>query len=76
MGDDSLSTSRDASICTFTIMADDRVMTVEDVHEDPQFEGRTDYFEAFGIRSYMGARLVTPAGHSIGTLCIYEGEPR
>jgi len=76
MGADSMSTPRDASICTFTILSDDRVMTVEDVREDPRFEGRAEEFEALGIRSYMGARLLTPAGFSIGTLCVYEDEPR
>jgi GAF domain-containing protein len=76
IGTESMTTSRDASICTFTIVSDTRVMTVEDVREDPRFAGRTETFEEFGIRSYMGAQLVTPAGLSIGTLCIYDGEPR
>lgn len=76
IGTDSMTTSRDASICTFTIVSDTQVMTVEDVHEDPRFAGRTETFEEFGIRSYMGAQLVTPAGLSVGTLCIYDGEPR
>jgi GAF domain-containing protein len=76
MGTDSMSTSRDASICTFTIVSEDRVMTVEDVHDDPRFEGRREQFDEFGIRSYMGARLETPTGYSVGTLCIYGAEPQ
>ena len=74
MGTDSMSTSRDASICTFTIVSEDRVMTVEDVHDDPRFEGRREQFDELGIRSYMGACLVTPTGYSIGTLCVYGAE--
>jgi len=68
--------SREDSICTFTIVNDDPVMTVEDVREDPRFEGRGEQFDALDIRSYMGAQLVTPAGFPVGTLCIYGSEPR
>lgn len=68
--------SREDSICTFTIVNEDPVMTVEDVREDARFQGQTETFEALGIRSYMGAQLVTPAGFSVGSLCIYGSEPR
>lgn len=67
---------REDSICTFTILEDDDVMTVEDVTEDPRFESRSDLFLQVGIRSYMGANLVTPAGLVIGPLCVYDDEPR
>ncbi|WP_324759057.1 GAF domain-containing protein [Haloarcula sp. GH36] len=67
---------REDSICTFTILEDDDVMTVEDVTEDPRFESRSDSLLELGIRSYMGANLVTSAGLVIGPLCIYDDEPR
>jgi DNA-binding response OmpR family regulator len=69
-------TSRDGSICTFTIVENDRVMTVEDVREDPRFAAKHESFEALGIRSYMGAQLVTSDGYRIGTLCVYDDQPR
>lgn len=69
------SMDREDSICTFTILEDD-VMTVEDVTEDPRFESRSDALLELGIRSYMGANLVTPAGLVIGPLCVYDDEPR
>jgi DNA-binding NarL/FixJ family response regulator len=66
---------REDSICTFTILEDD-VMVVEDVTKDPRFESRSDSLLELGIRSYMGANLVTPSGLTIGPLCVYDDEPR
>ncbi|MFB6296835.1 MAG: GAF domain-containing protein [Halobacteriales archaeon] len=68
-------TEREDSICTFTIVEDDPVMTVEDVHEDPRFE-TNEKLEDLGIRAYMGASIRSPSGLAIGTLCIYDDEPR
>ena len=67
---------REDSICTFTIVEDADVMTVEDVTEDPRFESRSDTLLEMGIRSYMGANLVTSTGLVIGPLCVYDDEPR
>lgn len=67
---------REDSICTFTILEDDDVMTVDDVREDPRFESRSEALVELGIRSYLGANLVTSAGLVIGPLCIYDDEPR
>jgi len=69
------STDREDSICTFTIVEDDPVMTVEDVREDPRFETNEE-LEKLGIRAYMGASIRSPSGLAIGTLCIYDEEPR
>lgn len=66
---------REDSICTFTILEDD-VMVVEDVTEDPRFESRSESLLDIGIRSYMGANLVTPAGLVIGPLCVYDDQQR
>lgn len=67
-------TPRDASICTYTIL-EDRTMAVEDTAEDPRFADN-DALREMGIHAYLGANLQTPAGHSIGSLCIYDDEPR
>jgi DNA-binding NarL/FixJ family response regulator len=66
---------RTDSICAFTIL-EDRVMTVEDVTDDPRFESRSETLRDLGIRSYMGANLTTPGGLVVGTLCVYDDEPR
>jgi DNA-binding NarL/FixJ family response regulator len=67
---------REDSICTFTILEDDDVMTVEDVTEDSRFRSRSDALTAMGIRAYMGATLVTSSGLALGPLCVYDDEPR
>lgn len=67
---------REDSICTFTILEDDGVMAVEDVREDPRFESRAETLVGLGIRSYMGANLVTSNGLTIGPLCVYDDDPR
>lgn len=67
---------REDSVCTFTIVEDDRVMTVEDLSEDPRFESRSGGFATLGVRAYMGAKLTTAAGLTIGSLCVYDTEPR
>ena len=69
-------TDREDSICTFTILEDSGVMTVEDVTADPRFESRSDTLVEMGIHAYIGANLVTPAGLAIGSLCVYGDEPR
>ncbi|WP_310895807.1 GAF domain-containing protein [Haloarcula terrestris] len=70
------SMDREDSICTFTILEDDDVMTVEDVTEDPRFETRSETLIDMGIRAYMGANLITSNGLVIGPLCVYDDEPR
>ena len=67
---------REISLCTFTILEDDGVMSVEDVTEDPRFAPISDTLEAVGVRSYMGATLVTPSELAIGTFCLFGEEPR
>ena len=69
------SREREDSICTFTIVEDDPVMVVDDVRDDPRFETNEE-LEELGIRAYMGASIRSPAGLAIGTLCIYDEEPR
>jgi len=63
-------TPREDSACTYAIL-DDGVTVMEDVAADPRFPDA-----ATGIRFYAGATLTTREGHAIGTLCVYDDEPR
>lgn len=65
---------RGTSICTHTIIHDGDVMVVEDVREDPRFRDN-DLLQSAGVVAYLGAKVVV-GGHTIGTLCVYDGEPR
>jgi GAF domain-containing protein len=67
---------REDSICTFTILEDAGSMAVPDVTEDPRFESRSEALLGLGIRAYLGAKLTTSAGLTIGSLCVYDDEPR
>lgn len=67
-------TSREDSICAYTIL-EDGGMTVADVEDDPRFADNETLRE-LGIRAYMGANVTTPAGHTVATLCVYDDEPR
>ncbi|MEZ3143703.1 GAF domain-containing protein [Halobaculum sp. MBLA0143] len=66
---------REGSICTFTILEDD-VMTVSDVTADPRFRSRSETLIDMGVRSYMGANMVTSSGLRIGSVCVYDDVPR
>lgn len=68
-------TSREDSICTYTILDEDEVTVIGDVKADPRFEDN-ESLDELGIRSYAGASLTTDEGLSIGTLCVYDDEPR
>ena len=67
---------REDSICTFTILEDDGVMTVSDVSDDPRFASRAETMADMGVRSYLGASLQVAADLRIGSVCVYDDEPR
>jgi len=66
-------TPREDSACTYTIL-DDGVSVIEDIAADPRFPDATA--DESGIRFYAGATLTTREGHPVGTLCVYDDEPR
>lgn len=67
-------TPREDSICTFALLDDEPVMTVEDVADDPRFETNGTLAD-LGIRAYMGADVRPGDRATIGTLCVYDDEP-
>jgi formate hydrogenlyase transcriptional activator len=66
---------RAMSVGAETIQQQD-VLVVTDALNDPRF--RHTFFVAGEphIRFYAGAPLTTPAGHSLGTICVMDVEPR
>jgi len=67
-------TPREGSVCTYTIL-DDGVSVVEDTLADPRFETTIDSDDG-DIRFYAGATINTSEGYPVGTVCIYDEEPR
>ncbi|WP_435067481.1 GAF domain-containing protein [Haloplanus sp. C73] len=65
---------REDTVCTYAILEDD-VTVYEDTRDDPRFS-ENEGLAAANIRFYASATLTTPAGHRIGTFCVYDDEPR
>ncbi len=66
---------RDISFCGHTILTDD-VLVVEDTRNDPRFAQNPLVEAEPKLRFYAGAPLVTPSGHRIGTVCVFDVKPR
>jgi len=74
-GLDVCETDRDAAFCAHTIL-ENEIMIVPDAHADVRFMDNPLVLGSPFIRFYAGAPLTTPAGFNIGTLCIFDPEPR
>lgn len=68
-------TAREDSICTYTILDAGEVTVIDDVKDDPRFADN-ESLDELGIRAYAGASIVTDDGLPVGTLCVYDDEPR
>ena len=68
-------TSLETSFCAHAILEED-FMLVHDATRDPRFAGNPLVAAASGLRFYAGAPLKTPEGLAIGTLCVFDTEPR
>ncbi|MDM7489500.1 SpoIIE family protein phosphatase [Rhodococcus sp. CSLK01-03] len=80
-GLDLVQVPREESICKTTIVRtyhhpDDPTLIVEDASADPLFAGLPGVGGDDGVRFYAGYPLYGPAGHPVGTFCIYDTEPR
>jgi len=52
------------------------IFVVPDARADERFAGLPTIARPGGFRAYAGAQLITPDGHSIGTLCLLDHVPR
>lgn len=75
VGLDATETPRDISFCGHAIMKND-LFIVEDASRDPRFSDNPLVTGEPHIRFYVGAPLIAPGGHRIGTLCVIDTVPR
>ncbi len=74
VGFDEQETGLDTSLCVYT-MEEGEMVVIEDATEDERVSDNP-YVTEHGVRFYVGVPLETEAGHQIGTLCVFDPEPR
>lgn len=75
IGLDVTSTARSISFCSHAILGSE-TMIVPDAQLDPRFAGNPVVIGPPHVRFYAGARLLSPEGMAIGTLCAIDTVPR
>lgn len=68
-------TARETAFCAHAISGTG-LFTVPDTHQDERFRDNPFVVGDPNLRFYAGAPLVTPSGHSVGTLCVMDQRPR
>ncbi len=68
------STPLDQSIDKYTV-ADGNPLVLEDTRSDPVFM-KHPVVRSGAVAAYLGIPLISPDGHAIGTLCVYDDKPR
>ena len=68
-------TNRSDGICACAINAPS-MMVVGDLKLDERFRANPFVADGPQLRFYAGAPLITPDGHIIGTVCVFDDKPR
>lgn len=66
---------RNISFCGHAINASEPLTIIEDATQDSRFSDNPLVVND-GVRFYAGSPLVTPDGYRLGTLCLFDMEPR
>lgn len=66
---------RHLALCDRTIRGRD-VLVVPDTEQDAAFRASRHVGWQQGMRFYAGAPLITPEGRAVGTLCVFDTQPR
>ena len=69
-------TDLNSSVCAHALAHPDRLLVIPDLTADPRTRANPLVTGEPYIRFYVGAPLVTPEGHVLGTLCAIDKEAR
>ncbi|KAB1081435.1 PAS domain-containing protein [Methylobacterium soli] len=75
IGFDACETPLAQSVCAHALHRPG-LLVIPDLTQDPRTRHNTLVTGAPHLRFYAGARLETPDGHALGTLCVIDAEPR
>jgi CheY-like chemotaxis protein len=65
---------RDQTFCNFAFRSSG-IVVVPDARADERFRRLSIVDRPDGYRAYVGAQIITPDGHSIGTVCLLDTKP-
>ncbi|MEU3603602.1 GAF domain-containing protein [Streptomyces sp. NPDC006798] len=66
--------ARDHGYCPHVVVRR-KALVLEDVCDYPRFAGNP-VVDEIGVRSYLGAPLIDRTGTALGTICVFDTEPR
>ena len=75
VGIDATETPRDIAFCGH-VVANNEVLNIPDVHQDPRFADNPLVVNEPKIRFYAGVPLRTSDNFTLGTLCVIDRQPR
>ena len=76
VGMDMTEIDRSVSICAHAILHRDKALYVPDATKDRRFASNPFVTAPSGLRFYAGFPIVGPSGHALGTLCVFDSQPR
>lgn len=73
--DGTVSTPRNVSFCTYTILGNE-VLIVQDATKDERFCNYPLVTDELAIRFYAGAPILSSSGYRLGSICVLDIQPR